>query len=109
MPGSGLVTVAQAVPFQWSTNEVYMPEALLYEPTAHTSLADTAAIPLTLLLFGPGLGLFVMFQASPQEGVAVAVGVMVGVNMTGVMVRVTVDVDITGVLVAVEVEVLVAP
>src|SRR3954452_608468 len=90
MPGLGLVTAVQAVPFQWSTNEVYMPEALLYEPTAHTSLADTAAIPLTLLLFGPGLGLLVMFQASPQSGVEVAVGVMVGVNMTGVMVGVPV-------------------
>src|SRR5207248_5709024 len=64
-----------------------------------TSSRETPATPLSVLLPGPRSGALTRFQASPQPGVPVAVGVLVPVGVDvegppGVMVGVLVGVSV---------------
>src|SRR6476619_5573146 len=66
MPTLGLDTTVHPVPFQCSTS-VWSTLPLRYEPEAHTSPDDPAAITSNLLLPGPTLGLGTTLQAVPFQ------------------------------------------
>src|SRR5579884_3784105 len=66
-PGLGLVTTLHFVPFQCSVNVCVTPAVLTWNPTAHTSLLETALTAYRVLSIVPGLGLVTTLQPVPFQ------------------------------------------
>src|SRR5215472_7868329 len=67
VPGLGLATTLQLVPFQCSASVCPVPAALRKRPTAHTSVAETAAAAARLLNPVLALGLATALQLVPFQ------------------------------------------
>src|SRR5262249_44039588 len=67
VPGLGLATTLQLVPFQCSASVCPVPVVLRNRPTAHTSLAETAAAAARLLNPVLALGLGTVLQLVPFQ------------------------------------------
>src|SRR5262249_41345593 len=67
VPGLGLATTLQLVPFQCSISVCPAPAALTKLPTAHTSVAETAAAAARLLKPVLALGLGTTLQLVPSQ------------------------------------------
>src|SRR5262249_58865034 len=77
VPGLGLATTLQLVPFQCSISVCPVPAALRNRPTAHTSLAETAAAAARLLKPVLALALATTLQLVPfQCSISVCVALL---------------------------------